>query len=167
MLKKNILIVSILVAMIIGVTVGAFINSGYTSYFKEEKQKAQTVKFPEKEQKFLLKKIDKQEKQQKKDASSLFSLLSDIFLRLIKMIIAPLVFSVLVVGVAKIGDFKTVGRMGIKTLVYFTSATLIALILGLVIVNIFEPGKKMHLDMPEVGAESGIKANTQTAKNFI
>jgi Na+/H+-dicarboxylate symporter len=167
MLKKNILIVSILVAMIIGVAVGAFINSGYTSYFKNEKQKAETVKFPEKEQKFLLKKIDKQEKQQKKDASSPFSLLSDIFLRLIKMIIAPLVFSVLVVGVAKIGDFKTVGRMGVKTLVYFTSATLIALMLGLVIVNIFEPGKKMHLDMPEVGADSGIKANSQTAKNFI
>ena len=52
-------------------------------------------------------------------------ILSDIFLRLIKMIIAPLVFSTLVVGIAKLGDFKTVGRIGIKTLVYFYFATII------------------------------------------
>lgn len=182
MLKKNLLIVLILGAMVIGVITGAIINSRYTSYFKEQKEKAQLVafpekrpenfvskelKFPEKEQEYFIKKIDKQEKQAKKEASSPFSLLSDIFLRLIKMIIAPLVFAVLVVGVAKIGDFKTVGRMGLKTLVYFTGATLIALLLGLTIVNIFEPGKKMHLDMPETGAETGIKAHAQTAKNFI
>lgn len=182
MLKKNLLIVTILVAMVIGVITGAIINSKYSGYFKEQKGRAETVQFPGGKPKnfvakeiqpasgpneYFLKKIDKQEKQAKKDASSPFSLLSDIFLRLIKMIIAPLVFSVLVVGVAKIGDFKTVGRMGLKTLAYFTSATLIALVLGLTIVNIFEPGKKMHLDMPETGAETGIKANAQTAKNFI
>ncbi|HRH66285.1 MAG TPA: dicarboxylate/amino acid:cation symporter [Bacteroidia bacterium] len=66
--------------------------------------------------------------------------LSDIFLRLIKMIIAPLVFSLLLTGIAKVGDFKTVGRIGLKTMIYFTGATLIALLLGLVIVNLFEPG---------------------------
>src|SRR5262245_22130042 len=66
-----------------------------------------------------------------------FKILSDIFLRLIKMVIAPLVFSVLVVGIAKVGDFKSVGRIGLKTIVYFTFATLIALSLGLTIVNIF------------------------------
>lgn len=174
--------------MVLGVIAGALINSGYTGYFKEQKEKVASpaddqkgtigifplkpgsysgVPLPQKERQFLLKKLDKQEKQAKKEASSPFTLLSDIFLRLIKMIIAPLVFSVLVVGVAKIGDFKTVGRMGLKTLVYFTSATLIALMLGLVIVNVFEPGKKMHLDMPEAGADSGVKANAQTAKNFI
>src|SRR5580765_2660323 len=60
-------------------------------------------------------------------------LLSDIFLRLIKMIIAPLVFSLLVVGVAKAGDFKTVGRIGLKTILYFTFAALLAMITGLVI----------------------------------
>lgn len=70
-------------------------------------------------------------------------LLSDIFLRLIKMIIAPLVFALLLTGIAKAGDFKTVGRIGLKTLIYFTFATIIALILGLVIVNIFEPGKAL------------------------
>src|SRR5262249_20309939 len=68
------------------------------------------------------------------------SVLSDIFLHLIKMIIAPLVFSTLVVGIGKVGDFKVVGRMGIKTLVYFQLATLLALTLGLVIVNLLEPG---------------------------
>jgi Na+/H+-dicarboxylate symporter len=72
-------------------------------------------------------------------------LISDIFLRLIKMIIAPLVFSLLLTGIAKAGDFKTVGRIGLKTLIYFTGATLIALVLGLVIVNIFEPGKALMM----------------------
>ncbi|MGZ3861890.1 MAG: dicarboxylate/amino acid:cation symporter [Bacteroidia bacterium] len=169
MIKKNILIFSILIAMVIGVLVGAVINKSYTGSFETLKQ-ATTLSYsqlPEKDQKFIEKKIDKMEKQRKKDAANPFSLMSEFFLRLIKMIIAPLVFSVLVVGVAKIGDFKTVGRMGVKTLVYFTSATLIALALGLTIVNIFKPGEKIHVDMPEVGAESGIKANAQTAKNFI
>jgi Na+/H+-dicarboxylate symporter len=169
MIKKNILIFSILVSMLIGVIVGAIINKGYASDFASIKETTlqSYSKLPEKEQKFIEKKIDKMEKQQKKDAANPFSLMSEFFLRLIKMIIAPLVFSVLVVGVAKIGDFKTVGRMGVKTLVYFTCATLIALALGLTIVNIFKPGEKIHVDMPEAGAESGIKANAQTAKNFI
>ncbi|HEX7415185.1 MAG TPA: dicarboxylate/amino acid:cation symporter [Bacteroidia bacterium] len=169
MLKKNALIISILVAMLLGAVVGTIINKKYTSDFAEIKQQV-TVNYsslPEQKQHFLIKQIDKDEKEQKKEASSPFSLLSDIFLRLIKMIIAPLVFSVLVVGVAKIGDFKTVGRMGIKTLVYFTCATLIALSIGLVIVNVFEPGKKIHIDMPEAGVDNGVKAQAQTAKNFI
>ncbi|MGZ3865803.1 MAG: dicarboxylate/amino acid:cation symporter [Bacteroidia bacterium] len=169
MIKKNILIFSILISMILGVLVGAVINKSYTGNFAALKESviSSRSKLPGKEQKFLEKKIDKAEKQYKKDVANPFSLMSEFFLRLIKMIIAPLVFSVLVVGVAKIGDFKTVGRMGVKTLVYFTSATLIALALGLTIVNIFKPGEKIHVDMPEAGAESGIKANAQTAKNFI
>jgi len=169
MIKKNILIFSILVSMIIGVVVGAIINKGYTNDFSKLQESTLQAhsQLPAKEQKFIEKKIDKQEKQQKKEAANPFSLMSDFFLRLIKMIIAPLVFSVLVVGVAKIGDFKTVGRMGVKTLVYFTCATLIALTIGLVIVNTFKPGEKIHVDMPEAGAESGVKANAQTAKNFI
>src|SRR3954469_13104668 len=73
------------------------------------------------------------------------SLLSEIFLRLIKMIIAPLVFSLLLVGIAKIGDFKAVGRIGLKTIVWFTFATLVSLTIGLVIANIFEPGH--HISM--------------------
>jgi Na+/H+-dicarboxylate symporter len=169
MIKKNILIITILVSMVLGVVVGAIFNKSYSSDFSSLKENVvQSHRMlAEKEQKFLEKKIDKLEKQQKKSAANPFSLLSDFFLRLIKMIIAPLVFSVLVVGVAKIGDFKTVGRMGLKTLVYFTSATLIALMLGLAIVNTFKPGEKIHVDMPEQGSDSGVKANAQTAKNFI
>lgn len=72
-------------------------------------------------------------------------LISDIFLRLIKMIIAPLVFSLLLTGITKVGDFKSVGRIGLKTIIYFTIATLIALSLGLIIVNVFEPGKALQV----------------------
>jgi Na+/H+-dicarboxylate symporter len=91
-------------------------------------------------------------------------LLSDIFLRLIKMIIAPLVFSLLLTGIAKAGDFKTVGRIGLKTMIYFTGATLIALVLGLFIVNIFEPGKDLH--MGAVGTTT-IVAREFNAGDFI
>lgn len=101
------------------------------------------------------------------DLSSHLKILSDIFLRLIKMIIAPLVFAVLVVGVAKVGDFKSVGRIGIKTISYFTFATLIALALGLIIVNLFEPGKMMTLELPEVNAETGISAKKPDSKSII
>jgi len=93
-----------------------------------------------------------------------FSLMSEIFLRLIKMIIAPLILSILISGVSKMGDMKTVGRMGLKTLVYFTLATLVALFLGLVIVNFFEPGKKMHLPLPENYSSNLQK---QTTSNLI
>lgn len=74
-----------------------------------------------------------------------FSLLSKIFINLIKVIVAPLVFSLLLVGMAKVGDFKAVGRIGAKTLLYFTFATLIALSLGLLIVNIFSPGAGLDI----------------------
>lgn len=103
-----------------------------------------------------------------KDVAPNLQILSDIFMRLIKMIIAPLVFSVLVVGVAKVGDFKSVGRIGIKTLLYFTSAAIIALLLGLFLVNIFEPGKSMSLTLPATNTEIGItKQKEFDAKNFM
>lgn len=103
-----------------------------------------------------------------KDVAPGLHILSDIFMRFIKMIIAPLVFSVLVVGVAKVGDFKSVGRIGIKTLLYFTTAAIISLLLGLMLVNVFAPGKRMHLELPPVDAEVGIQAAKQfDTKNFI
>lgn len=94
-------------------------------------------------------------------------ILSDIFLRLIKMIIAPLVFSTLVVGVAKVGDFKSVGRIGLKTIVYFQIATLLALALGLVLVHVFEPGTVMRLPLPPADAASGITSGPPSLKDFI
>jgi Na+/H+-dicarboxylate symporter len=103
-----------------------------------------------------------------KDFAPQLHLLSDIFMRLIKMIIAPLVFSVLVVGVAKVGDFKSVGRIGLKTIVYFTAAAIVSLLLGLLLVNLTAPGKAMHLELPAVTAETGIEASKGfDAKHFI
>ena len=89
-------------------------------------------------------------------------------MRLIKMIIAPLVFSVLVVGIAKVGDFKSVGRIGIKTLLYFTALAIVSLLLGLLLVNLFEPGKSMALTLPTAGTETGVEASKGfDAKTFI
>jgi proton glutamate symport protein len=66
--------------------------------------------------------------------------LADTFLRMIKMIIAPLLFSTLVVGIAGTGDLKAMGRIGLKAIIYFETATTIALFLGLGLVNLFQPG---------------------------
>jgi proton glutamate symport protein len=81
--------------------------------------------------------------------------LADVFLRMIKMIIAPLLFSTLVVGIAGTGDMKTMGRIGLKAIVYFELATTIALFLGLGLVNIFKPGA--GLAMP-IGADTSAAA---------
>src|SRR5581483_3005934 len=71
--------------------------------------------------------------------------LADAFLRLIKMIIAPLLFSTLVVGIAGAGDLKAMGRIGLKAIVYFEVATTIALVIGLALVNVFKPGAGMTI----------------------
>ena len=169
--KKNKLISFILIAMILGLLVGFGINKYITNNkFVYDKSKLESISNPviKKEAEKSIKIYEeKLFKAQKKEVASYFSILSDIFLHLIKMIIAPLVLAVLVIGVAKVGDFKSVGRIGLKTLIYFTSATIIALALGLVIVNIFEPGKVMHLDLPDNKIETGIQNNSQTSKNFI
>jgi len=81
--------------------------------------------------------------------------LADVFLRMIKMIIAPLLFSTLVVGVAGTGDLKAMGRIGLKAIVYFEVATTIALFLGLFLVNVFKPGA--GLAMP-IGADTSTAA---------
>ena len=81
--------------------------------------------------------------------------LADVFLRMIKMIIAPLLFSTLVVGIAGTGDMKTMGRIGIKAIIYFEVATTIALFLGLALVNIFKPGAGMSLPL---GADTKVAA---------
>lgn len=95
------------------------------------------------------------------------SILTDIFLRLVKMIIAPLVFSTLVVGVAKLGDIKAVGRIGGKTMLWFISATFISLFLGLMLVNILQPGHSLNLPVPDSHASSGVAAAAMTLKGFF
>jgi Na+/H+-dicarboxylate symporter len=89
------------------------------------------------------------------------------FLRLIKMIIAPLVFSTLVVGIAKMGDITTVGRIGGKALGWFIFASLISLTLGLVLVQLFQPGHAMQLPLPAANATSGVEANALSLAGFI
>lgn len=102
-----------------------------------------------------------------KDWSSYLQLLSKIFLRLIQMILGPLVFSILTVGIAKLGDFKVVGRIGLKTLGYFYFATILSLITGMIAVNIMKPGKVMTLDLPSTGTDTGVEAKKMTLENFI
>jgi len=89
--------------------------------------------------------------------------LADTFLRMIKMIIAPLLFSTLVVGIAGTGDLKAMGRIGLKAIIYFEIATTIALFLGLGLVNFFQPGAGVHI--PSMGTDTlkaiqDIKAHT-------
>ena len=95
------------------------------------------------------------------------SLLPTAFLRLIRMIIAPLVFSTLVVGMAKMGDIATIGRVGAKALGWFVFASLVSLTLGLVLVQLFEPGKAMQLPLPDANAASGVRADALTLAGFI
>lgn len=89
-----------------------------------------------------------------------------IFLRLIKLIIAPLVLSTLVVGVAGIGDAKTVGRMGAKTIGWFVFASLMSLTLGLILVNFFEPGLAFVNQVANV-ERPDIKSGSFTIFNFV
>ncbi|MBA5607093.1 dicarboxylate/amino acid:cation symporter [Duganella sp. FT3S] len=99
--------------------------------------------------------------------ADIMSLVTTLFLRLIKMIIAPLVFSTLVVGIARMGDASEVGRIGIKTLGWFFIASLISLTLGLVLVNMFRPGDALLGNLPATTAASGITASGLTLKEFV
>ncbi|MGC5424741.1 dicarboxylate/amino acid:cation symporter [Aeromonas veronii bv. sobria] len=101
------------------------------------------------------------------DFASNITILTDIFLRLIKMIIAPLVFTTLVVGIAKMGDTRTVGRIGAKTLGWFMLASLMSLSLGLVMVTLMQPGVGLSLSLPNDTASSGIAAGAITLKDFV
>jgi Na+/H+-dicarboxylate symporter len=104
---------------------------------------------------------------QREDKLEGFNILSKIFLNLIKMIVGPLVFSTLVVGVAKVGDVRAVGRIGGKTLLWFLSATLVSLLLGMLLVNLFQPGTEMHLPLPDSHLSTGIKKTGISLKDFV
>ena len=96
-------------------------------------------------------------------------LLTTIFLRLVQMIIAPLVFTTLVVGIAKLGDLKTVGRVGGKAMLWFITASLMSLLIGLVLVNIFKPGLGIDLSNADMSGAKDVMGKTQTFSmiNFI
>ncbi|WCM28901.1 dicarboxylate/amino acid:cation symporter [Sphingomonas sp. QA11] len=96
-----------------------------------------------------------------------FSIITTLFLRLIKMIIAPLVFSTLVVGIAHMGDTGALGRVGLRSLAWFICASLLSLTLGLILVNILQPGVGLGLPIPPVNADAGIVKTGFNLKDFV
>ncbi|HLU91949.1 MAG TPA: dicarboxylate/amino acid:cation symporter [Pedomonas sp.] len=127
----------ILVAMILGVIVGHLFNQGTAN--------AEAAK----------------------EIADYFSIVTDVFLRLIKMIIAPLVFSTLVVGIAHMEDSASVGRVGMKTMVWFLGASAVSLMLGAVMVNLLQPGVGLSLPLPDVNASADVAAGGMSLKEFI
>jgi len=96
-----------------------------------------------------------------------FSILTTIFLHLIKMIIAPLVVSTLVVGIAHMGDTAALGRVGLKAFAWFVCASLVSLTLGLVLVNLLQPGSALGLPLPPADAASGIDRSAFDFSKFV
>lgn len=166
----NRLTLYILVAMVVGITLGFLLNKSWISTelqgIEELEQKLRQLTASDAardeivtSQQALRTAID--------DKLQGFTLLSDVFLRLIKMIIAPLVFTTLVVGVAKLGDIRAVGRIGGKTLLWFVGASLLSLLLGMILVNLFQPGTMMNLPLPDAGIDTGIKGSGLSLKSFL
>ncbi|MEH3036748.1 MAG: dicarboxylate/amino acid:cation symporter [Sphingomonas adhaesiva] len=96
-----------------------------------------------------------------------FSILTTLFLRLIKMIIAPLVFATLVSGIAQMGDTAALGRIGARSLAWFISASLLSLSLGLVMVNLLQPGVGVGLELPAATTSSGLETAAFNLKDFF
>jgi Na+/H+-dicarboxylate symporter len=134
-MKSNRMTTYILIAMVLGIAVGGLINSQFPA--------------PATQKMF----------------AGYISIGSIIFLRLIKMIIAPLVFSTLVVGIGHMSDAGAVGRVGGKAMLWFVTASLVSLTLGLILVNLFEPGSGIHKAVS--GVSSGINAHAMTLDGFI
>jgi Na+/H+-dicarboxylate symporter len=128
-LKNNKLFVAIILALIVGILVGAVVHYSFFSYQAE--------------------------------FSKNIKLLGTIFIRMVQMIIAPLVFSTLVVGIAKMGDLKMVGRIGAKAMAWFITASLVSLSLGLVLVNVLKPGKNTSISLKELDGASELLDKTQ------
>lgn len=181
--KKNRLTLYIIIGLILGIATGFALNK---SYVNEEntrleeldrnisKLKAEQRTITDKDLLALatfeiqtLNTTRNEVLQERDKKTEPFSVLADVFLRLIKMIVAPLVFTTLVVGVAKLGDINAVGRIGGKTLLWFVGASLMSLLLGMILVNIFEPGIAMHLPVPDTGESSGIANVGFSLKHFL
>ncbi|QDW54594.1 dicarboxylate/amino acid:cation symporter [Burkholderia sp. KBS0801] len=137
MQKKNAAAVWILIAMVAGIVIGYMI---YTSF---PDKKATT------------------------EIAGYISLVSDVFLRLIKMVIGPLVFSTLVVGIAHMGDAASVGRVFVKAFGWFVTASLISLLLGLFMANLLRPGDNLGLPLPDIGASANLATSKFTLKDFV
>jgi Na+/H+-dicarboxylate symporter len=129
----------IMVGLILGLLVGALIHFSYTgSVLTDPREVLPAVK------------------EQIEYIGKYFGLITDIFLRLIKMIIAPLVFATLVSGIVHMGDTAALGRVGAKTIGWFVGATIVSLTLGMILVNILQPGAGGGFVLPPANAVSGI-----------
>jgi Na+/H+-dicarboxylate symporter len=95
------------------------------------------------------------------------SIISDVFLRLIKMLIAPLVFSTLVVGIAHMGDASSVGRVFLKAMAWFLTASLVSLALGLILANVLQPGANLGLPLPDTHQATQLATGKFTLKEFV
>ena len=95
------------------------------------------------------------------------TLLTDIFLRLIKMVIAPLVFSTLTVGIMKLGETSTIGRVGGKAMVWFISSSVLSILVGLFIVTLEHPGSGLNLTIPTEAVDTGLAVGGMTLKAFL
>ena len=91
--------------------------------------------------------------------------LGDGFIRLIRMVIAPIIFGTVVVGIAKVGDMKNVGRIGIKALVYFEVVSTLALAIGLTVINIYKPGVGVNANIATLDAKA-VESYTNSAKHL-
>jgi len=102
-----------------------------------------------------------------KSIADYLSIVTALFLRLIKMIIAPLVFSTLVAGIAHMGDIAALGRVAVRSLGWFIGASLISLTLGLIIVTALHPGIGLNLPIPPATAASGVETAAFNLKDFV
>lgn len=104
-----------------------------------------------------------------KEFSGYIKMLATIFIRLGQMIISPLVFTTLVVGIAKLGDFKSVGRIGGEAMARIFSASLISLPIGIFYVNYLEPGAGLNLSDIDMSSASAVTENTKvfSVQNFV
>lgn len=184
-MRKNKLTLYIFIALVLGVIAGYIYNRQVIDVYNNQVSTADTriktidnqlVKIQDtttsayhniKAERSSLAQVRKENDTIREDKLVGFSILSDIFLRLIKMIVAPLVFTTLVVGVAKVGDIKAVGRIGGKTMLWFVSATLVSLLLGMVLVNFFKPGENMHIPLPDSHLSTGIQKSALSLRDFV
>jgi Na+/H+-dicarboxylate symporter len=136
--KKSRLTLYILVAMVLGATLGAIIHKNFDA--------ETATKF-----------------------STYIKILATIFIRLVQMIIAPLVLTTLVVGIAKLGDLKSVGRIGGRALAWFFTASFVSLIIGLLWVNFLKPGVGVNLSNVDLSASAEVTEKTQdfSVQHFV
>ena len=105
--------------------------------------------------------------EQAKSVADNLTIITDVFLRLIKMIIAPLVFSTLVAGIAHMEDAASIGRVGVKTMAWFITASIVSLTIGLLMVHLIQPGVGMGLVDSAGHAAGAVDASKLTLKEFV